>query len=89
MSGDEGPGACVKMAERGRERGEGGPRRGRSLERWVARAQERERGSGRRGGRAGRGGAGNGEAARDPNKAQPSLRREWSPFPQFLSNPMI
>lgn len=74
MSGDEDPGACVKMAEREREREEGGQRKGRSLKRWVARAQERERGSGRPGGRVGRGGAGNGEAARDPNKAKPGLR---------------
>lgn len=76
MSGDEGPGACAKMAERERERGEGGKRMGKSLRRWVARAQEREPGFGRPGARVGRGGAGNGEAARDPNKAQPGLRRE-------------
>lgn len=61
----------MKMAERERERGRSRQVGERSQENWVPGARELEPGS-RRGGR---GGAGKPEAARDPSKAPPSLRR--------------
>lgn len=68
-------GVCEEAARAGGP-GEGGGRRGNSRESWVVGAQDKVWGCARHGGRVGRGGVGNGEAARHPNKAQPDVHRE-------------
>lgn len=81
--GDGGTTVCVEKAERERGRGEGGRREAeRSRESWVPGARAQEPGSGLRGGRVGRGGAGNGEAATRTERWRLSARAICL-FPNF------